>query len=197
MRLDKIKEKLELLYEEKVKGIVIRATAHWHEYGERSTKYFLNLEKRNHVKKHIRKLLISGSITTDPYRILSEQKPFYENLYKTNDSVEASDSIQAFLNRLNIPKLSEEQRQSCEGRITTEECGRIIETFQNNKSPGNDGLPIEFYKSCWDLISKPFIDCVNESFDKEEMSNSQRQAVITLIEELHALREALRVGGAP
>ena len=56
LRLDKIKEKLELLYEEKVKGIVIRATAHWHEYGERSTKYFLNLEKRNHVKKHIRKL---------------------------------------------------------------------------------------------------------------------------------------------
>ena len=41
------------------------------------------------LKKHIRKLLISGSITTDPYRILSEQKPFYQNLYKTNDSVEA------------------------------------------------------------------------------------------------------------
>ena len=46
LRLDKIKE---LLYEEKVKGIVIRATARWHEYGERSTKYVLNLEKRNHV----------------------------------------------------------------------------------------------------------------------------------------------------
>ena len=182
LRLDEIKEKLELLYEEKVKGIVIRARARWHEYGERSTKYFLNLEKRNHVKKHIRKLLISGSITTDPYRILAEQKRFYQNLYKTKDSVEATDSIEAFLNSLNIPKLSEEQRQSCEGRISTEDCRIIIETFQNNKSPGNDGLPIEFYKSCWDLISKPFIDCVNESFDKEEMSNSQRQAVITLTE---------------
>lgn len=37
---------------------------------------FLNLEKRNHVKKHIRKLLISGAITTDPYSILSEQNNF-------------------------------------------------------------------------------------------------------------------------
>jgi len=99
-------------------------------------------------------------------QLLSEQKRFYQNLYKTNDSVKASDSIEAFLNSLNIiPKLSEEQRQSCEGRITTEECRTILETFQNNKSPVNDGLPIEFYKSCWDLISKPFIDCVNESFD--------------------------------
>ena len=129
------------MYEEKVKGIVIRARARWHEYGEKSAKYFLNLEKRNHVKKHNRKLLISGSITTDPYRILAEQKRFYLNLYKTKDSVEAMDSIEAFLNSLNSPKLSEEQRQSCEGRISTEECRTIIETFQNNKSPGNDGLP--------------------------------------------------------
>ena len=42
--------------------------------------------------------MLSGSITADPYRILSEQKRFYQNLYKTNDSVEASDSIEAFLN---------------------------------------------------------------------------------------------------
>ena len=99
LRLDDIKEKLELLCEEKVKGIVIRARARWHEYDEKSVKYFLNLEKRNHVKKHIRKSLI----TTDPYRILSKQKRFYHNLYEANDSAEASDSIEAFLNSLNIP----------------------------------------------------------------------------------------------
>ena len=23
---------------------------------------------------------------------------------------------------------------------------RILETFQNNKAPGNDGIPVEFYK---------------------------------------------------
>ena len=67
---------LELFYEEKVKGIIIipiRARARWHEYGEKSTKYFLNLEKRNHVKKHMRKLNINGSFTADPFKILSEQ----------------------------------------------------------------------------------------------------------------------------
>ena len=35
LRLDDIKEKLQLLREEKVKGIVIRARARWHEYDER------------------------------------------------------------------------------------------------------------------------------------------------------------------
>ena len=71
--LNSVKEKLELLYEEKLQGIIIRARARWWEHGERSTKYFLNLEKRNHVKKHVRKLRTSGSIITDPFNILSKQ----------------------------------------------------------------------------------------------------------------------------
>ena len=71
-QLTAAKEKLELFYEQKTKGIIIRAQARWHEHGERSNKYFLNLEKRNYVKKHMRKLNINESITTDPFIILSE-----------------------------------------------------------------------------------------------------------------------------
>ena len=48
-QLTAAKEKLELFYEQKTKGIIIRAQARWH--CERSNKYFLNLEKRNYVKK--------------------------------------------------------------------------------------------------------------------------------------------------
>ena len=69
--LNTAKERLEHFYEEKLQGIIIRARARWCEHGEKITKYFLNLEKRNHVKKHVRKLKINGSITTDPFKILS------------------------------------------------------------------------------------------------------------------------------
>ena len=49
--------KLESFYEEKTKGVMIQARARWHEHGQKSTKYFLNLEKRNsnHVKKTYKK----------------------------------------------------------------------------------------------------------------------------------------------
>ena len=53
--LNEAKEILESYYEEKTRGVIIRARARWHEHGERSTKYFLNLEKRNHVKKQYKK----------------------------------------------------------------------------------------------------------------------------------------------
>ena len=52
----------------------------------------------------------------------------------------------------------------------------MLETFQNNKVPGNDGIPVEFYKRFWTLLS------ANECFENMEMSNSQKQALISLIE---------------
>ena len=98
-------------------------------------KYFLNLEKRNHVKKHIRKLNINGTILTDPTCILMEQGRFYRELYKSSyRDQNVAQNISSFLSELNIPKLSEEQKRSCEGGISSEECVRLLDSFHNNKT---------------------------------------------------------------
>ena len=143
--LNSAKDTLELFYEEKVKGIISRARARWHEHGEKSTKYFLNLEKRNHIKKHMRKLNINGSITTDPFNILNEQQSFYQELYRSRNM--NNEAIESFLKDLLIPKLSEEQKMSCEGKITSEECTLLLECFQNNKILGTMEFPSNSIKN--------------------------------------------------
>ena len=130
----------------------------------------------------MRKLDIHDSTITDPFTIMSEQKRFYQDLYSSGNNRTANNDAKSFLSNLNIPKLTEEQKQACEGKILLEECELILETFSSNKAPGNDGIPIEFYRKLWPLISEPFIKCVNECFEKGEMSFSQKQAVITLVE---------------
>ena len=67
-----------------------------------------------------------------------------------------------FFNSLNIPRLTDEQKLSCEDSITEEECVKTLQSFQGNKAPGNDGLSIEFYSKLWEIISEPFVNCVNE-----------------------------------
>ena len=52
---------------------MIREQARWYEHGKKSTKYFLKLEKINILKLRIRNLII-----TDPSKVLSEQKRFYQ-----------------------------------------------------------------------------------------------------------------------
>jgi len=68
-----------------------------------------------------------------------------------------------------------EQKQSCEGGISLKEYELILIAFQDNKSFGTDGIPIEFY-----LVKDCCTNCVNESFKYGEMSNSQKRAIITL-----------------
>ena len=110
--LNAAQEKLETFYEERTKGIIICARARWHEHREKSTEYFLNLEKRNHMKKHIQKLHISGVIKTDPFCILKEQDRFYKDLYKSSTTdPDITFKISSFLNDLNIPALSEDQKK--------------------------------------------------------------------------------------
>ena len=135
--LNSIKDTLELFYEENVKGTIIRARARRHEHGEKSTKYFLNLEKRNHIKRHMRKLNINGSTTTDPFKILSEQRRFYQELYTSiNKDKDNSQIIKTFFKDLNIPKLSEEEKILSEGKITSEECKLLLIVFKTIKLLG-------------------------------------------------------------
>ena len=130
----------------RINGLIVRARVRWHEYGEKSTKYFLSLEKRNYTRKHIRKLCLSGVITKNYQKILDSASEYYKNLYSSKLKVDHSDSLHHFLGNSNIPRLSQEERLSCEGQMTIEECVKALDTFDTGKTPGNDGIPFEFYK---------------------------------------------------
>ena len=64
-------------------GIIMRSKTDWYEHGEKLTKYFLNLEKRNKAKSHIRKIITDDlRKTSDPDIIMSNLKPFYGTLIR-------------------------------------------------------------------------------------------------------------------
>ena len=46
----------------------------------------------------------------------------------------------------------------------------------------HDGLSIEFYKAFWPLFGSLIVESFNTSIEEGELSNSQRQAVITLLD---------------
>ena len=54
--------------------------------------------------------------------------------------------------------------------------------MENNKSPGNDGLSKEFCECFWDEIKNPFLASIHGVFLNHELSSSQKQAVIKMLE---------------
>ena len=50
------RNKLDKIYEQKINGIRIRSKCDWYEYGEKSSKFFLNLEKTRATQSTIRNI---------------------------------------------------------------------------------------------------------------------------------------------
>ena len=176
----RIKHELKEIENEKIKGLIVRSRIKWHEEGEQSTKYFFSLEKSNGIRKHMRKLKKhDGSTTTNQDDITNLQREFYKSLYSSHPP--DNSLLNEFKPFTTTKKLDNSDREKCEGLITEEECKIVINSTAKNKSPGNDGLPIEFYVHFWNEIKKILIDSFNYSYEKKELSSSQKQAIITLL----------------
>ena len=121
---------------------------------EKSTKYFLNLEKRNYNKKVITKLKTDcGDKITDPVGILNEQENFYKNLYSAETSAfepgEIEEANLCFTKQMPESVPNDGEIKYCEGEITEKECLDNLKAMPNGKTPGTDGFPAEFYKVFW------------------------------------------------
>ena len=66
--------------------------------------------------------------------------------------------------------------------LQKKECWEALNAMKNGKSPGNDGLIKEFYVCFFNEISDSLVAALNRSFEVSQLSSSQRQAVIALIE---------------
>ena len=173
------KQELNKLYDGLAEGAQIRSRAKWTEQGERNTKYFINMEKKNATKKEMKEVIDEeGNEVTGTEAILNEQKKFYQRLYKTK---EMEISVDEFLGDVPIPQLPDEVRQICSGFITEEECVSALKGMSGNKSPGSDGLTTECYRFFWNDIKALVIASLNEAYTKGELSVSQKRGMISLL----------------
>ena len=72
---------------------------------------------------------------------------------------------------------------------------KSLKSMDNNKSPGNDGLSKELYECFWDGFKKPFLACIHKAFLNQELSTSQNQAVIKMLEKRTKIRDSLTIEG--
>ena len=196
-KLETLKGAYDSIYQYQSEGAIIRSRAKWYEKGERSNKYFLNLESHKKTKSSIRKIFNKeGHLISDPKRVIKEIEGFYADLYKKENSDASADLCDSFLNNEEIPKLLDDEVMHCEGKLTKEECFRCLQLFECNKSPGNDGLTVESYQAFWNvLVGDLVVESLNSAYEYGELSNSQKQAIITLLEKRIKTKDISLTGG--
>ena len=96
------------------------------------------------------------TIIKNETQILDAIENYFNSLYTSADSA-TQDDYDWYIQKMRLPKLSDEERDKIDGLLTYEECKKVFETFQNDKSPGEDGFTVEFYKFFLELLGHNLI----------------------------------------
>lgn len=138
-----IKQKLEVIDQEKFKGAVIRARSEKLLGGESPTKRTLSDEKMYARKNEILEIEYKGVLRRDQVSIQNAFEEHYAELFSLR-ALPKEGFNDEFL--VCLPKLESAQTESLEREITVTEIIRAIENLNPGKSPGPDGLTAAFYK---------------------------------------------------
>ena len=118
------------------------------------------------------------------YNNLDEIDAAFRTYYKTLYSQPKQDNkenIKVFLNSLDLPSIGEFQNKNLTSQITEEELGIVINSLKNNKTPGTDGLPAEWYKMFREELNPVLLKSFNWTLEKMSIHPSWNEAFISII----------------
>ena len=123
---DNPKTELQSIYDKKGMAAIFSSKCRWIEKGERPTKYFFNLEKKNYIKKTITELRMEDeTIIKNETQILDAIENYFNNLHMSAEST-TQDDYDEYIQDLSLPRLSDEERDKMEGFLTYEECKNVL-----------------------------------------------------------------------
>jgi len=177
-KITEIENEITTIYNFQINGAKIRSRIQFLDEGESNSNVFLNLEKSRQTRKTLTCLKTNGKRITDMNSILSEQVHFYKSQY----SSQTNDNSESYINETVIErKLTNEEAIKCDDPITYQECTSAITSMKHNKSPGLDGLTVEFYQTFRNNIHLLLISSYAESRRTELLSRTQRQCIFSLL----------------
>ena len=166
---------LQDLQSEYIKGVMFRSKAKWYQEGEKNTKYFLNLERARYNSKTCRTLLDGNTIIEDPVAILDKQQSFYSELYKSDPSIEFK------LKNHSGVKVPPSVKQDINENFSMHELKTALSSMRKNKTPGRDGISVDFYDKFWELLKLDLYEMVMYAQAHGCLAESLKRGILNLI----------------
>ena len=137
-----------------------------------------DIENSTQKKKLITKIYdTTGNITTDQDRIRNSFHEYYATLYKKDETDRSiRNKYTAY-----AKKITDIQKEHTDKEITVVDLENTIKQMNNGKSPGPDGLTVEFYKFFFPQLKNGLIKLIHDIYQTGNLAPSQRLSYITLI----------------
>lgn len=167
------------LFDQQLQGSKIRSRVKWIEEGETPSKYFFRLENEQHAKVFVSSVFdSSGAEVSSLPEMMEAHETFYSDLF-SSENIDLPSQEDLFSHIL--ARLSESERTSCEGPLTLAEASIALDRSNRNKSPGADGLTVEFYSHFWGKLGELLVAVFNLGLENGELPESMKASITRLI----------------
>ncbi len=171
----------------KAQGALVRSRYQNLTQMDAPSKFFFSLEKKHGQSRYIHSLRSeNGQELTKVSDIRKRAVQFYDKLYRSEyrkDEVLSAGFYEG------LPNVLEDSKAELERPLSEEELLNALRGMESGKTPGIDGLPVEFYKEFWAVLSEDLLAVLNESLVDGSLPLSCRRAVITLLPKKGDLQE--------
>ena len=104
--------------------------------------------------------------------MLNITSDFYKDLYTEQNTDKISQ--RELLSSVN-KSISSTDKAICDDTMSLHQLEITVKELPLHKSPGLDGLPVEFYRSVWETIKLDFHELVTEISKDKELTFSQKR----------------------
>lgn len=176
--LEEKKSELSSLLQERVKGALVRSRFLQLKDMDAPSSFFFNLERSVAERKLVSCLRMpDGNITTNPATIRRHAMEYYSSLFASEPcNLECRDELLK-----DLPQLSLDEKADMDKGLTLEELTAAVNQMELGRAPGIDGLPVDFFKSFWNIIGHDLHGVFMECFQTGSLPGSCQRAVLSLL----------------
>ncbi|CAM2117480.1 unnamed protein product [Caretta caretta] len=143
------REELRALEDHRARGAFVQSRIRLLWEMDRGSRFFYALEKTRGAKKHVTCLLAEdGTPLTDPEEMCGRARDCYTSLFFPDPTDPGACGVLWE----ELPTVSVGDRDRLELPLTLAEFSEALCRMPTNKSPGMDGLIMEFYRAFWDIL---------------------------------------------
>ncbi|CAM4574004.1 unnamed protein product [Lepidochelys kempii] len=188
-------EELRALEDHRARGAFVRSCIRLLREMDRGSRFFYALEKTRGDKKHVTCLFAEdGTPLTDPEEMCGRARDFYTSLFSPDPT--DPDACEVLWEEL--PMVSVGNRDRLELPLTLAEFSEALRCMPTNKSPGMDGLTVEFYRVFWDILGPDLVTVWAESLqsggDLRDLRNWRPVSLLSTDYKIVAKAISLRLG---
>ena len=170
---------LNAVFRQELDGIKICSRAKWIEEGEKPSSFFFKLCRQRFDRNFVCSVYDSSETeVSDRAGLINAHEEFYAYLF-SREEIDLFTQQELFSNL--SCHLSEDDRDSCEGLLSLPEITTALGNMSRNKSPGPDGLSVEFYSKFWNLLGPILLEVINLCYADSDLCDSMKTSNMRLV----------------